>query len=223
MGRRDHASASSHHARAWRSSQPVRDASDSSAPCSPPNRCTTHSPTLSQRTPRSLSETLSRSQRYFETVRSAREDSPVVALKSGISSSIRSAASSPRESYHAIDGTTGSPSRPSSTPVSAMPETPTPTMRASSTPSSAARAASSAQSTNVCGSISAPVGTVRQASGAWPWAISSPSGVTTAALHEVVPRSSPSRSSRGAEAPRIPSISRTACRARPGCRPGCPW
>ena len=78
-----------------------------------------------------------------------------------------------------------------------MPDTPRPAIwNSSGAAASASRAAASAHSRNPCGAISAPVGTGVQASGAWPWAISSPSGVTTAALHDVVPRSSPSSSSR---------------------------
>ena len=71
------------------------------------------------------SGTWSRSQRYFATVRSARERSPV-RRRGSAGSPRRSGAppSSPRESCQAIEGTTGSPSRPSSTPVSAMPDTP---------------------------------------------------------------------------------------------------
>ena len=99
------ASVSSHQPREWRSSQPVREASESSAPCSPPRPWTIHSPTLSQRTPRSVASTWSRSQRYFETVRSARGESPVVAPKrAGSRSSSRAVSSSPRESCQAIDG-----------------------------------------------------------------------------------------------------------------------
>src|SRR4051794_21528262 len=195
-GAPDHASVSSHQPRACRSSQPVREASESSAPCSPPSPCTTHSPTLSQRTPRALSSRWSRSQRYFATVRSAREESPVVARNAGISSSSRAASSSPRESCQAIEGITGSPRRSSRTPVSAMPDTPTAAIRSSGTWASASCAAASAQSTKPCDAISAPVGTSVQPSGDWPCAISSPSGVTTDALHDVVPRSSPSSSSR---------------------------
>ena len=197
-GAPDHSTVASHQPRECRSSQPVREASESSAPCSPPSACTTHSATLSQRVPRSLSGTWSRSQRYFETVRIARGVMPVVARKPGISASIRCASSSPRESYQAIDGTTGSPSRPSRTPVSAMLDTPSPATCASGTSASAARAAASAQSTKPWGAISAPVASGVHAIGACPWAISSPSGVTTAALQEVVPRSRPSSSSRTA-------------------------
>ena len=120
----------------------------------------------------------------------------MVARKSGTSASRREASSSPRESCQAIEGITGSPRRSRSTPVSAMPDTPTPTTRSSGTRASASCAAASAQSTNPCDAISAPVGTGVQANGAWACAISSPAGVTTAALHDVVPRSSPSSSSR---------------------------
>src|SRR3954470_1723941 len=214
-GAPDQASVSSHHARACRSSEPVRDASDSSAAWSPPSPWTTQSPTLSQRTPRSVSGTWSRSQRYFATVRSARGDNPVIVGKSAICAPSLAASSSPRESCHAIAGITGSPRASSRIPVSAMLETPSPATRPPGAAASASRAAVSAQSRNPAGAISAPVATVVHSSGAWPWATSSPSSVTTAALHDVVPRSSPSSSSsligrtlaeapRGAGAPRDP-------------------
>src|SRR4051794_15319610 len=194
-GAPDHVSASSHHARAWRSSQPVREASESSAAWSPPSRCTTQSPTLSQRTPRSVSGTWSRNQRYFATVRSARGESPVIAGKSASTSPRCAASSSPRESCHAIAARTGSPCASSRIPVSAMLETPRPATRPSGAAASASPAAARAHSTKPSGAISAPVGTELHCSGAWPWATSSPSRVTTAALHDVVPRSSPSSSS----------------------------
>ena len=94
-----------------------------------PSRCTTHPPTLSQRTPRSLGHVVAQPAVLRHRAQRTRRQ-PGVARKSGISSSIRRASSSPRESCQAIEGTTGSPSRPSSMPVSAMPDTPSADHRA---------------------------------------------------------------------------------------------
>ena len=196
----------------------MREASDSSAPCSPPSRCTTHSPTLSQRTPRAASGTWSRSQRYFDTVRSARERQPGGGAEAGDllvdpPRLLLAARVVPGDRGHHRLAVAAEQHAGLGHARHAEADD-----RASATSASASRAAASAQSTNPSGAISAPVGTGVQTIGAWPCAISSPSGVTTAALHDVVPRSSPRSSSRtgscraaGARGAPRAAISRTAC------------
>src|SRR5215207_2895582 len=194
-GAPDHASASSHQPRAWTSSQPVRDASDSSLTCSPPSRCTTHSAPLSQRTPRSAPACSSRSQRYFTSEHSGRGANPVRSEKRSAPSSAisRSAWGAPRESCQAIAGATGSPRASSRMPVSAKLATPSAPIGPSGAASSASPAAASAASTSRSGGISAPVATRSHGTRALPCATSRPPWLTTAALQEVVPRSRPSR------------------------------
>ena len=235
-GAPDHASVSSHQPREWRSSQPVREASESSAPCSPPRPCTTHSPTLSQRTPRAVSSTLSRSQRYFATVRSAREESPVVAAEGpGSPSSSRAASSSPRESCQAIDG-----DHRLAVAVEqhaglgharhADARRPGPSGAAAS----ASCAAASAHSTNPCGvdlrARRHRVQSQRRLAVRDLLALGGHDGRLARRRAEVEPQqqlrgSRGSNASRGAPvgAPRPSALSRTACRARPGSRTGCPW
>ena len=112
-GAPDHASVSSHQPRECRSSQPVREASDSSAACSPPSRCTTHSATLSQRTPRSrLGHVVAQPAVLRDRPQRARASARCVPRKRrDLRRRSARASSSPRESCHAIEGTTGSPSR----------------------------------------------------------------------------------------------------------------
>ena len=127
----------------------------------------------------SLSGTLSRSQRYFDD-RAQRARGQARGRAEGRDLLVDPLAPRPRRASRATRSTGRRARRraPSSTPVSAMPDTPEPDdPRVRRAVERLRAAAASAQSTNVCGSISAPVGTVRQASGAWPWAISSPSGV----------------------------------------------
>src|SRR5215207_9950750 len=176
-----HSSASSHQPRAWTSSQPVREASDSSLTCSPPSLCTIHSPP--------------RSQRYFTSEHRGRGASPVRSEKRSPPSSAisRSACAAPRESCQAIAGATGSPLASSSTPVSAKLATPSAPIGPSGAAASASPAATSAASTSPSGAISAPVGTRSHGTRALPCATSRPPWLTTAALQEVVPRSRPSR------------------------------
>ena len=92
------------------------------------------------------------------------------------------ASSVPRTSCHAIAGPTGSPRRSSSTPVSAMPATPT----AATTPAGASASALAATSCTVrviaCGSSSAPVGTEAHGVRARASLSSSPSESSTSAL-----------------------------------------
>src|SRR5215207_1898200 len=195
-GAPDHACASSHQPRAWTSSQPVRDASDSSLTRSPPSRCTIHSAPLSQRAPCAVSGRSSRSQRYLTSEHSGRGASPVRSEKRSVPMSAisRATCSAPRESCHAIAGATGSPRASSSTPVSAKLATPSAPIGPSGAPSSASRAAASAASTSRSGAISAPLGTRSHGTRARPWDTSRPPWLTTAALQEVVPRSRPSSS-----------------------------
>ena len=133
------------------------------------------------------------------------------------SAAIRSACAAPRESCQAIAGATGSPCASSSTPVSAKLATPSAPIGPSGAAASASRAAASAASTSRSGAISAPVGTRSHGTRARPCATSRPPWVTTAALQEVVPRSSPSSSG---STPRLSSS--WTCRASPGCRRGSP-
>ena len=193
-----HARASSHQARRSRSSRPVREASDSSATCSPPRPLTTHSATPSQRTAAATSGWWARSQAYLAIDHSGRTGSPV---RAGNRSAPRSAASraasaSPRASCQAIAGASGRPWRSSSTPVSAMLVTPTPATGPPGACSRAAAVAASAASSSRSGASSAPVGTTVQGVRVAPWATSVPSAArTTAALHRVVPTSMPTSSS----------------------------
>ena len=168
----------------------MREASDASAPGSPPSPSTIHSATLSQRVP---------ALGVRPVARASRRTWPACTSRSAAG---RCARRSPA-------------ARPRSARASSLAARVVPGDRRDDGPQrvvgqhaglgharhadadhragrcSAARAASSAAASSASGSSSAPVGTGRQGVGARPWESSRPASSTTAALTAVVPTSNP--------------------------------
>ena len=181
-----------------------------------------------------LSGTLSRSQRYFDDrAQRARATAPWWRGSPGSPRRSARASSSPRESCQAIEGTTGSPSRPSSTPVSAMPGDAEADHTRVRHLAPAPRAPPPARSRRTpAGAISAPVGTgvqhQRRLAVRDLLAVGGDDRGLARRRAEVesqqqLPAHGGNLAAGRPEAPRGRSVSRTACRARPGSRPGCPW
>ena len=164
--------------RACRSSQPVREASESSAPCSPPRPCTIHSPTLSQRTPRArLGHVVAQPAVLRRPCAARAATGPVVAAEALGADLARQ----PRRLLLAARVVPGDrrdhrlAARSSSTPVSAMLDTPTPATRPSGRAGERlARRRERARREALRRRSRRRSGPCVQCSGAWPCAISSP-------------------------------------------------
>ena len=178
------------------SSMPVREASDASLTSSPPIDRTIHSATHRWRTADDADGTCAVSQRIFMSDGLELSRRPVARWKSRAPTTARTDAASPRGSNQARAGAHGSPVGSTSTPASAIPVTPierTLTRSPAWAAASAHTAMTVSASTRGSASASGPEcrhGVSREASD-----LISPVGVTAIALIDVVPTSTPTRTS----------------------------
>ncbi|CAB4871194.1 unannotated protein [freshwater metagenome] len=193
--------ATGHGARAHTSKSPVRDASEDSVTSSPPSARTIHSPTHRWRTARSAPATLRWSHMIFDIDGLELRRTPAARWKSMRSTRSRRVSTSPRGSNQARAGAQGRPVASSSTPVSAMPVTPTPST--STGPRRLTRSSVTAWahtaivvSASDLGSMSQWAPSRRQGVVRAAEASTSPARVTATAFTEVVPTSTPMRTCR---------------------------